>query len=94
MISVVIPVHNERDSVGPLLEGLTGVLDGLGRPYELILVDDGSTDDTLARLREAATRYPTLWVIRLRANFGQAAALAAGFDRAEGELRAAGEKAS
>ncbi len=84
--SVVIPVHNEEDNVLPLLASLRAVMDGLGRPYELIVVDDGSTDGTLARLREAVAGAPALRVIQLRANFGQTAALAAGFDSARGEL--------
>jgi glycosyltransferase involved in cell wall biosynthesis len=86
MVSVVVPVYNEEDNVGPLLESLETALEGLGRPYEMLLVDDGSTDGTAARLREAAGRHPALRVIRLRGNFGQTAGLAAGFDLARGEL--------
>ena len=85
-ISVVIPVYNEQDNVGPLLDALKGALEGTGRPYELIVVDDGSTDQTAARLREATARFSALRVVRLRGNFGQSAALAAGFDLARGEL--------
>jgi glycosyltransferase involved in cell wall biosynthesis len=86
MVSVVVPVYNEEDNVGPLLASLETALEGLGRPYEMLLVDDGSTDATAARLREAVVRHPALRVIRLRGNFGQTAALAAGFDLARGEL--------
>jgi glycosyltransferase involved in cell wall biosynthesis len=86
MVSVVVPVYNEEQNVGPLLDSLQDALEGLGRPYELIVIDDGSTDATLARLREAVARFPTLRVVRLRGNFGQTAALAAGFDLARGEL--------
>jgi glycosyltransferase involved in cell wall biosynthesis len=86
MVSVVVPVYNEQDNVEPLLEALEAALEGLGRPYEVILVDDGSTDGTVARLREAVARFPALRVVRLRSNFGQTAGLAAGFDLARGEL--------
>ncbi len=86
LVSVVIPVYNEEGNIGPLLDELRGVLEGLGRPWEVIVVDDGSTDGTAARLREAAARLPALRVVRLRGNFGQSAALAAGFDLARGEL--------
>jgi glycosyltransferase involved in cell wall biosynthesis len=85
-VSVVIPVYNEEDNVRPLLTSLRDVMDSLGRPYEVIVVDDGSTDATRARLRELTREQPGLRVIRLRANFGQTAALAAGFDVARGEL--------
>jgi len=85
-LSVVVPVYNEEDNVGPLVEQLRASLDALGRPYELIFVDDGSIDATAARLREAAARVPALRVVRLRGNFGQTAALAAGFDQARGEF--------
>ncbi len=86
MISVVAAAFNKEDNVGPLLDGLQAALGGLGRPYELIVVDDGSTDRTAARLREAVARVRPLRVVRLRSNFGQSAALAAGFDLARGEL--------
>ncbi|MGH7265996.1 MAG: glycosyltransferase family 2 protein [Candidatus Rokuibacteriota bacterium] len=86
LVSVVVPVFNEQDNVEPLLDSLRDALEGLGRPYELIVVDDGSTDQTAARLREATRRFPTLRVVRLRANFGQSAALAAGFDLARGDV--------
>ncbi len=86
MVSIVVPVYNEAQNVGPLLESVRDVLDGLGRPWELIVVDDGSTDDTAARLRELTARVPALRVVRLRSNFGQSAALAAGFDLARGEF--------
>jgi glycosyltransferase involved in cell wall biosynthesis len=85
-LSVVIPVYNEQDSVRPLLASLRDVMEELGQGYELIVVDDGSTDQTLARLRDAALELPALRVVRLRANFGQTAALAAGFDVARGDL--------
>src|SRR5439155_25019656 len=71
---------------GPLAVRLLGRLDAVGRPYELILVDDGSIVASAARLCEAAHRVPALRVVRLRGNFGQTAALAAGFDQARGEL--------
>jgi glycosyltransferase involved in cell wall biosynthesis len=86
MVSVVVPVYNEEDNVAPLLAGVTATLASLGRPYEIVVVDDGSTDDTAGRLRDAAARYPALRAVRLRGNFGQTAALAAGFDQARGEL--------
>jgi glycosyltransferase involved in cell wall biosynthesis len=86
MVSVVVPVYNEQENVEPLLEMLRAPLEGLGRPYEIIVVDDGSSDETAARLREAADRYPALRAVRLRGNFGQTAALAAGFDLARGGL--------
>jgi glycosyltransferase involved in cell wall biosynthesis len=85
-LSVVIPVYNEEENVGPLLAGLRDALEGLGQPYEVIVIDDGSTDATFDRLRDALADLPRLQVVRLRANFGQTAALAAGFDVARGEV--------
>ena len=83
-LSVVIPIRNEAPSIAELYRELTDTLTRWGHPYELIVVDDGSTDEgfeTLARLQAADAR---LRVIRLRRNFGQTAAFAAGFDHARG----------
>ena len=85
-LSVVIPVYNEEDNVRPLLTSLRDVMESFGRPYEVIVVDDGSRDGTWPRLRELASEFGALRVVRLRANFGQTAALAAGFDVARGGL--------
>ena len=86
MLSIVIPIHNEEPAILPLYDRLTTVLEDLRRPYEIIFVDDASTDrsfDLLANLVETDNR---LKVLRLRRNFGQTAALAAGFDDAQGEV--------
>ena len=85
-ISVVIPLYNEAANVEPLHAELTAVLRDLGRPYELILVDDGSTDGTFEALAAVHGRDPHVAVIRFRRNFGQTAAFAAGFDRAAGPI--------
>lgn len=86
MISVVVPLHNEEESVFPLCTSLDKVLEGMGQPYEIIMVDDGSTDGTYEALRQLHSRLSSLSVIRLRSNYGQSAALAAGFDAARGEV--------
>lgn len=86
MISVVIPIHNEEPAILPLYDRLTRVLESLQKSYEIIFIDDASSDrsfDLLANLVETDGR---LKVIRLRRNFGQTAALAAGFDEAHGEV--------
>ena len=86
MLSVVIPIHNEESSIAPLYERLTRTLEPLQRPCEIIFVDDASTDrsfELLAGLVEADARVK---VIRLRRNFGQTAALSAGFHEARGEV--------
>jgi glycosyltransferase involved in cell wall biosynthesis len=86
MISLVIPIHNEEPSILPLYDRLTSVMERLKRTYEIVFVDDASTDrsfDLLANLVETDAR---LKVIRLRRNFGQTAALAAGFDEAQGDI--------
>ncbi len=85
-LSVVIPVHNEEENLPPLLEGLSKTLTALGKPFEVIIVDDGSTDGTLARLKELKSAYPWLKIVVLRRNFGQSAAFTAGIDYASGEI--------
>ena len=85
-ISVVIPLYNEVLNVEDLCRELKSALQPLARPYEVILVDDGSTDGTGARALELAKTDPTLRVLRLRRNFGQTAAFSAGFDHARGRV--------
>ncbi len=85
LISIVIPVYNEEESIAPLFDALDGVLRELGRPYEIVLVNDGSSDGSLAALEKVYERDPEhVTVINLGRNFGQTAALAAGFDQASG----------
>ncbi len=85
-VSVVVPLYNEADNVKELYDRLTAVLEGLGRTHELVFVDDGSGDLTFPRLVELQAGDPRVHVLRLRRNFGQTAALAAGFDFAEGDV--------
>src|SRR4249919_80489 len=85
-ISVVIPLRNESPNVDELHRELTAVLNGFGRPFEILAIDDGSTDDTYARLAALQKADHRLRVIRFRRNFGQTAAFAAGFAYARGRL--------
>ncbi|MGC8883121.1 MAG: glycosyltransferase family 2 protein [Bryobacteraceae bacterium] len=86
MLSVVIPIHNEEQAILPLYDRLTAVLERLGRPYEIIFVDDASTDRSFELLANLVETDPRLRVVRLRRNFGQTAALSAGFDEARGDV--------
>src|ERR1051326_8214627 len=86
MLSIVIPVHNEEHSILPLYDRLTAVLEGLHQPYEIIFVDDASTDRSFELLANLVETDPRLTVVRLRRNFGQTAALSAGFHEAKGEV--------
>ncbi len=86
MLSIVIPIHNEEPSILPLYDRLAKVLDGLGRPYEILFVDDASSDRSFELLANLVETDGHLKVIRLRRNFGQTAALAAGFHEAKGEV--------
>lgn len=85
-LTVVIPVFNEAENLEPLFAQLTDVLDRMGCTYEIIAVDDGSRDDSFAILKRLHEGSPCLKIVRLRRNFGQTAAFAAGFDRARGEV--------
>ena len=85
-LSIVIPVHDESPNLEALYEELTQTLGEFGRSYELLIVDDGSTDDSFEQLAALQARDPRLRVIRFRRNFGQTAAFAAGFAHARGRL--------
>src|SRR4029078_1984367 len=83
--SVVIPLHNEQENITELYDRLKAVMESQPESWELVLVDDGSTDRTFVLLREIAAVDSRVVVVKLRRNFGQTAGLAAGFDNAEGE---------
>ena len=85
-LSVVIPVRNEAPSLGQLYDELNQTLTACGRSYEIIVVDDGSTDESFQILARLHAGDPHLRVIRFRRNFGQTAAFAAGFDYARGRI--------
>lgn len=85
MISVVIPVHDEEHSVEALFEELAEALEPLDQPWEAIFVDDGSADGTFAALTGLHAEQPNVRIVRLRRNFGKAAALQAGFAQAGGD---------
>jgi glycosyltransferase involved in cell wall biosynthesis len=84
LLSVVVPIHNEEPSILPLYDRLTAVLMRLGRTWEIVFVDDASTDRSRELLGNLAQTDAHLRVICLRRNFGQTAALAAGFDASRG----------
>jgi len=85
-ISIVVPVYDEEQSVERLHEELVLALSGLGRSFEIIVVDDGSRDETYARLTRLAASDSRLKLVKLRRNYGQTAAMAAGFDHARGDV--------
>jgi glycosyltransferase involved in cell wall biosynthesis len=86
MLSIVIPIHNEEHSILPLYDRLSSVLEQLRRPYEILFVDDASTDRSFELLANLVETDGRLKVIRLRRNFGQTAALSAGFHEAKGDI--------
>ena len=85
-LSVVIPLYNEFESIPALYDELTAALEATGRPYEVVVVDDGSKDGSFDRLREINARDPRWQIIRFRRNFGQTAGFAAGFAAAQGNI--------
>ncbi len=85
-LSIVIPLYNEEANVPVLAQEIRHALDPLGVSYEVIAVDDGSSDGTAARIGDVRTEDPRWTVVMLRRNFGQTAALSAGFDYARGEI--------
>ena len=84
-VSIVVPFHNEEANVIELYGRLQGVMEELGRSYQFVFVDDGSTDLTYKLLKEIALIDPHVTVVKLRRNFGQTGALAAGFEHSTGE---------
>jgi len=85
-LTVLVPVYNEGENLKPLLEKLTVDLEALGKSYEILIVDDGSSDDTVARLHELHRRIPNLRAIVFRRNYGKSAALSVGFGAARGRV--------
>lgn len=86
LVSVVIPIYDEADNIGPLTAALTTALEKLARPYEVIFIDDGSTDGTAQALTAAARDNANIRVITFKRNFGQTAAMMAGIDHAKGAV--------
>lgn len=85
-LSIVIPVFNEEENIPRLVEAITSAMAGAGLEYEAIFVDDGSSDQSFLKLQEAAATDPRIKVIRFRRNFGQTAAMAAGFNASVGDI--------
>ena len=85
-ISIVVPLYNEEENVRELHSRLKPVMDMIGEEYEIIFIDDGSTDNTLTLLQEIQAADDTVIVLSLRRNFGQTAAFAAGFDYSRGDI--------
>jgi glycosyltransferase involved in cell wall biosynthesis len=84
--SIVVPLFNEQENIPPLYMKITEVMDGIGETYELVFVDDGSRDNTFKVLSDIYEHDHRVNLVRLRRNFGQTAALKAGFDFARGEV--------
>jgi glycosyltransferase involved in cell wall biosynthesis len=85
-LSIVIPVYNEEENVEPLVQEIKSVVESLGKRYEIVIVDDGSQDSTFDVLARLHKQEPHLRVVRLKRNFGQTAALAAGLAHCEGKI--------
>ena len=86
MLSIVIPVRNEQDNVFPLHERISAAMRQIGSDYEVIVVNDGSTDLTEANLKAVAGKDPRYKIVNFRRNFGQTAAMMAGIDFASGSI--------
>lgn len=85
-LSIIVPLYNERDSVGPLYDAIVQAVAQLGRPFEMVFVDDGSKDDTVAMATALARTDPRLRIVKFRRNYGQTAAMAAGIEHANGDV--------
>jgi len=85
-ISIVVPVYNEQENVEAVYSAISAALKAMNCSYEIVMVDDGSSDGSYAALIKLAAQDPALKVIRFRRNFGQTAAMSAGFDHAKGDI--------
>ncbi|OQA21772.1 MAG: Undecaprenyl-phosphate 4-deoxy-4-formamido-L-arabinose transferase [Actinobacteria bacterium ADurb.Bin346] len=85
-ISIVVPVYNEEESLELLYDKLSKVMEKIGKPYEVILVDDGSRDNSFKKLSEIHLKNPNFKIIKFRRNFGQTQAMRAGFEYSSGEI--------
>ncbi len=85
-LSIILPIFNEVESISHLLEELVPVLEEIGKSFEIICVDDGSTDGSYEALKTLHKQDKRIRIVRFRRNFGQTAAFAAGFDRASGDI--------
>jgi glycosyltransferase involved in cell wall biosynthesis len=85
-LSVIVPFYNEEKNIDPLYEEIKTVLESIGRPYELVFVNDGSRDETSLKLKNISDADSNVVVIDLLRNFGQTAAMMAGFDHAKGSI--------
>jgi dolichol-phosphate mannosyltransferase len=87
-ISIILPVYNEEESLVPLFDVLGEVLSEMGKPFEILIIDDGSTDGSPAVMERLRNEYPQVRVIRHRANYGLSAAMETGFRNARGRILA------
>jgi len=85
-VSIIVPIYNERENLEPFIAALTQALDPTGEDYEILLIDDGSTDGSDSYIGAQAEKNPRIRAIQFRRNFGQTAAMAAGFDHASGSI--------
>ncbi|MBF0170341.1 MAG: glycosyltransferase family 2 protein [Nitrospinae bacterium] len=85
-ITLVAPIYNEIDNIDPFFREVIPVLESMNRPFEIVAIDDGSSDGSYEKLKAVHAADPRVKVIRFRANFGQTAAFAAGFDKAAGDI--------
>ena len=85
-ISIAVAVYNEEESLPFLCEKLHAVMSGLGKTYEIVLVDDGSTDTSWKVMNEQARKYPNLKLVKFRRNYGQTAAMSAGINESDGAV--------
>src|SRR4029079_16011753 len=85
-ISVLLPAYNEAENLGPVIDEIAEVITRLGRPFEIIVVDDGTTDATPSVVAALSARHPSLVGLRMRRNVGKSAALAAGFTEVTGRI--------